>query len=333
MSSSTYEMNLHPIAGSVGVEVSFSPSRTGFRDVEFPAELPSVEGIARSIGVGPSLILGWGAPWQGSEALPITVSYWGETPRLPSFHWQLGIDEFVDSPRPSRAQLIYDARKELADTDPEHAYLFELDRNTLPAFLPLCPELTEEQRHEREELHSVLIELLQCRLKERHAGLSISDAVGDRSLRHFNDIFEAAAAHVGQGLDTEGRLLERFAGGLLRHELSIPGFPKPEIISEPDSFFVFLFAEFGLLCMDHNVGVDRWPQLLKSLVKMQSLYLARFEQMPRGDWCLTRFDQPPQQPVAKDVWQAIDADFARISTRSDLERKFFTNLRGASDCY
>lgn len=134
---------------------------------------------------------------------------------------------------------------------------------------------------------------------------------------------ESAYGEQGAPLDSAflnsiGIALDRFAGGMLRHPVSDEEIREKNIPdrwhNDTDSFFVYFFAEFALVAIEHGVDADRFAALLPRLVRMQKFFNGRYAISKRGVevptidrvGTFTRYMQPPLHALTF-------AQYARLS--------------------
>lgn len=228
---------------------------------------------------------------------------------------------------------IYDARAAFAAQDPKQAYLFELDRQTLPAMLSFCTDIPEDKRALRVEQLSKIMPKLNACLRARYEQSVNPDLPEDALLVPFSNIFRLAANKLGQDYGLIGTTLVEFAAGWHRQVVSLPLSSTVEVISEPDSYLVFLFAEFALQCLRSNIDTDMWIAMLPFLVMLQSAYIARWETSPHGAWTIIQYGMPPAASLSSDRFNEIKNEYRTITTQAALEAKIFQNLHDAGNNY
>lgn len=168
---------------------------------------------------------------------------------------------------------VYEQRLALSAENDRYAFMFEIDRLTNPYLIPLAGVPAGELQSRVEQVLA-LIEFLRLRLKIRASGFTPTSRYPRRWVAYFSAIF----------LDCDHVLVEHtpvsafsfFSAGYLRRTLKLKDQPDHITASgEPDSCFVYLFAEFALLCLEQGVDADRWRPRLQALIAMQSVYCFR----------------------------------------------------------
>lgn len=277
-------------ADATGVEIYFAPTRSRLLRVQVRGEPPT--------DVRPGTGLRVERIWGPNAARPVEIELWyqGERPQALQHVWQTPLG--WDSPLNDEPYAELSRRRKVeADANPFHAFFFELDRNTLAEYLEHNLDVAEAVKQSRtkalECIHPMLAERLNFR--RVNAGM-IPPAIGvsDPVIADLSNIFWKAtdALFPGQAnipendrFATVGEALERFAAGRLRklltfeeHNQDFPEKPwKSVLISEPDSFFVFFFAEFATVAI--QVGDPRaawWSAILPSAVRMQRFFVERY---------------------------------------------------------
>jgi len=233
-------------------------------------------------------------------------------------------------------QYIYTARSLFVE--PEQRFLFELDRQSNPDLLRVAPDIPTQKVQERIAAWSSLVPLLMQRLELRARGMPhLAPPITPPSLlMEFSAVVYSATQKLGVGHDwyAIGRTLERFAAGDLHRDIPIPR--GDQIVYhgtvEPDSFFIFFFAEFALAAMDNpacHADHAMWSSLLPHLVKMQRYFLARFPERKR-----IRDYREPRAPIDQAARAAIDREWATLPfDRATLERLMKQNLDLGGDAF
>ncbi|MBC7773190.1 MAG: hypothetical protein H7210_11885 [Pyrinomonadaceae bacterium] len=220
--------------------------------------------------------------------------------------------------------LICKARQLM--TDPEQAYFFELDRTTNVWLLDYADDLTRQEKEYRKRVlndadPTSLISQLTTRLKTRFTeGLIPRPLDNPADAEEISRIFRGATRklQVGEDWDKVGHSLRRFAAGELMANVLIDTtdndnrpITKNIIVTAPDSFYIFFYAEFALACLQLSIDVDMWESLLPYLVDMQRIYSERFT--PKPSRLREYFGAPvrrsvPPLPPSKDsgtTWEEI----------------------------
>lgn len=268
-----------------GVRIVFAPTRSNLSQLHVtpPSEDPQIDTLV--------IHLKWPEPLEAGTEIHLEYEATGEPLRLISAHETRlrGEHSWSDEPR---FQHEYDqiaaARHRLAAADPRQAFFFELDRRTNPVLTGFSGEFpTRPALVAHGALRADVSSILEKRLKQRwekKAVEPISDPRLLEGLIFFSSLVRTCAAPLLSAASTAGfcRAIEAFAAGELRRKIQIQtGANNEEIehftVSEPDSAFVFLFAEMGIACTELRIDTDLWFPSLTALVKTQLYYLGRFE--------------------------------------------------------
>jgi hypothetical protein len=230
------------------------------------------------------LLLRWSQPPQGT--VHVQVSYVAEVLGQRHAAW------FMVPPESFAEGRIY-AEFEVLDTDwpevysgrakfrePEQRLMFEIDRRTSPKLLRHAADIPDADKLFRESTIIPFICELDQRLERRWNNAPIP-ALRDRAYTaYISAIFDSAirAVFPRPVYADLGDIFCRFAAGHLRRLVSVDrGLPERVdiVVTEPDSYFVFLFAEFAIAALEHGIDTELWNSLLPWLVKMQRLYVNR----------------------------------------------------------
>jgi len=350
-------MTMHPIPGGsvrrqylvaddvADVALIFAPTRTTILDGRL-VEPPGLVAMGRVVAgatvqitpVAPALIPAGviDVELQFLREAPvepiIAIRRRGETP------WQ---EQELEALTEESVCSEYSERQKLALSDAEQRCLFELDRQTNEALLACNPDVTPGERNNRRTMIRDVTKRLQYRLTDRwnEATIGSVDALTTQ-ITELSQIFRDAMLALGVGADWAkvGTTLENFAAGELRETVTVMisgGFSEPRVVSEPDSYFVFLFAEFALAALDVGVDTGMWQDLLPSLVRMQRCYVLRFT--PKEP-CVTCYTEKATTKLDGAKRAAIDATFTtKWSTstkdRAALEVMILENLKEAGSAF
>ncbi len=326
----TFDLSLVAPSGATGVQVTFSPTRSRLVQVAGPSDFVRAGGVELEDGL-PRFGIRFITPIPAKRGFQAHISYLGEQLRAPLACWDGRTDEPPDPACGRRWQNVYAQREKLAMTNPAQAYLFELDRLTHPVLLHFCREVCRDERARRIQRQDDLAKVLLARLEDRFGGTAPPAVQDVDACRQFSAIFRQAATMLRQDYRHAGEVLEAFAAGYHRVEISVPNSSVIDVMSEPDSYFVFLFAEFGFACLEqsHPIDPDMWLSMLQSLVKIQSLYLERWTPDARTPMRVRDYQQPPPRPLAPHVVERITSEYSRIVTIEQLKNKVRFNLKMA----
>lgn len=180
---------------------------------------------------------------------------------------------------------VFKQRESIAGKDRRHAFLFHLDWNSEPHLIEAArsagrnPTLTE-----REWAQAVL--LLEGYLRSRWFGRTMPT---DRSLplalvRKLSKVVVDAVALLSGATDAQ-RLTEakatliEFALGTMRQRARFGSGPRAGqmIIGDPDSYYIWFFAEFGIMAIDQRIDQAMWRELVPTLVLAGLFYSGRFK--------------------------------------------------------
>ena len=140
----------------------------------------------------------------------------------------------------------------------------------------------------------------------------------------FWDSLEAAYGSFGASpeaslVNSVGVGLDRFAGGMLRRPVSAEEAREKNIPdrwhNDTDSFFVYFFAEFAWVAIEHGVQAARFEALLPRLVRMQKFFNGRFLILKRGVLVpsvdrvgtFTKYMQPPLHALSSEQFEQLSA--------------------------
>lgn len=189
--------------------------------------------------------------------------------------------------------LLYHARA--AMTDPKQVFFFELERMTNIWFLEHAPDVPTQEKQRRAKLltdigaESIITQLTN-RLRSRYSESERPLPLNSRDdAKLVSGIFRDATRKLacGDDWDAVGEAMLEFAAGHLMQNVVIDTtdhqnrpIRKNIIVTAPDSFYIFFYAEFALAAMELGVDADMWGSLIPYLCDMQPIYIARFEQRP-----------------------------------------------------
>lgn len=206
------------------------------------------------------------------------------------------------------AQILSARERVVAREGGGQAFLHTLEMQTHRDFLTLNPQLSVAARCERRALVLRVCECLCRRVDRRLAGQSADETPSLDDTRAITRMFEAASRTLANRNDVGGVLLDFAAGALARVAYFRHGDRRHRYrVSEPDSGFIFLFAEFGFA--GHAFGMPFWTRrLLFDLVKMQRYFLERNAHQRPRPW---RQYRQPDRPLSNEARVRIDRDYAR----------------------
>jgi len=235
----------------------------------------------------------------------------------------------MEPERTEHYEQIYDGRERVVETelDARQGFLFDLERWSNDRFMPFSSDMSDAQREDR----GSLVDRVRFRL-ERRVNLRSAGRVPDRppardDIEAITGIFVRAARHL-RGGPYLGEVLLDFAAGDLGRSVQwhLNGEPQTYRVAEPDSGYVFLFAELGLVGRSYDIAF--WTErLILDLVKMQRYFMARFP-FRAPSW--RQYPQPlaPLCPQARaridGEYRAYASDLLSIET---LEALMAANLR------
>ncbi|MFT7669739.1 MAG: hypothetical protein ACI8X5_002446 [Planctomycetota bacterium] len=167
----------------------------------------------------------------------------------------------------------------------ERAFLFELDKQTLEPYMTYAL-VPKSERQARTEGFECLTPYLAEKLRGNFAGVPFEDAPNSSAMVRFTEVFWKAAEQrflPGTSLSaadkarTLGGTLEKFAGGLMATTVNLALVGSSAVRQfEPDSYFVFFFAEFAFASIEHSPEDNPFIPLLPWLVRMQRFFVERF---------------------------------------------------------
>jgi len=232
-------------------------------------------------------------------------------------------------------ETLYERRARYVRNRPRDAFLFDLDRLTLPGYAPHCPDLPAEEAPLREGLKDLLLHCLVRRLRARWRPYEVVHTVTPPVASYFSAIVRQAMRRLDGDVEAAGETLVDFAAGLHRVEPLMPmAAGRLTAPGESDSFLLFCFAEFAFLCHELRVDTDLWDSLAGPCVAMQEVYVARWpasrlRQVTRLAW------EPPGLPANGEARSAARRAARealrrhRHLPRPELERRMHEYLRRA----
>ncbi|HPF39373.1 MAG TPA: hypothetical protein P5081_02695 [Phycisphaerae bacterium] len=229
-------------------------------------------------------------------------------------------------------EQILSARLRIVDReDARQAFLHELELETHRDFLKLNPRLTAPEKLERTRLVRRTCECLIRRVDARLSGDRSIEIPPPDDIARLCRIFDDAIAALA-GKWTLGETLLDFARGALGRTVYFTheNARRPYRVSEPDSGFLFLFAEWGFAA--NACGQSRWtPPLLLDLIRMQRYFLERNAHQRPRPWLQYR---QPQRPLTLEAQARIDAEYSAFTETPlsvpRLEALMVANLRFAT---
>ncbi len=233
----------------------------------------------------------------------------------------------------SEWEQVYAARRTQAAADKRHEFFFLLDRDTEPDLSRAAFSKDGYTSRVPASDWPIISAGLNARLRARWFGRRVPQGIEDQvaaGRKNFDAMKAILALHesVAAAVDAlPGKLAQAtalvvdFGAGRVRAEVPFGfGNSKGRIrISDPDSYFIWFFPEFGLLVRQVLGGTKGvWTDdFLKALMHGCMLYCGRFE-IPRP---LTRHTLP---------MLVLDGSTSALKAReADINAKF-TQLVGAS---
>jgi len=193
-----------------------------------------------------------------------------------------------------RVEIFFGCRTDACQGRSFRDFFTEYDLRTFPAppdrpfGLSVNPNLTPAQKTQRAKDVIAVVGVLQARLANRAAvarnlpaTISIPavdlDAVKRLSDLQIQLFFESFPA-PGNTLDLAAfrRAFYDFANGDLR----TPEIGPNKGVGEPDSFALFLFAEFAFLCIEKSIRAPLWTELLPWFVSAQEIFMHVYRRKP-----------------------------------------------------
>lgn len=302
------------------VLITFSPTRTVIRDIAFQGRLDGTPKWTVYTGLSVEIARPSSIALDGEVKLDIAFA--GEPLSNPHVRF-LHTSKDANAVAFDRYERIHDRRQALAEQerttgDRSQRYLFDLDRQTNNIYLclpVLAGELEKPERDFRIHCAATVGKFLGERTKSRMRLNGNGEPYPFKGQRHHVAYLSALFVDINGDGHWVGAVLERFAAGSLGRRLTFDTDPEePEMppypderISEPNSWAIFQFAEFAVVCIEMGIDIEFWKSLLCSLVKMQGFYAARFETVQRDpDWSLDSFGIPPEGELAPEKRNEIE---------------------------
>lgn len=231
--------------------------------------------------------------------------------RAPSFDRPV-VERAVRPRSPGEWARLVALRRQLAARDPEHRFLWELDRQTHLDYFPFVSEIGNAEKESRTARWRELMPWLMHRMECRWARRTVSQEGPDAALRTFSAIVREVVLVLGDPVDTRavGATLQRFAAGALAAPLDAGTRDEPCrcVVSEPDSFFVCFLTEFSLACPEQGIDAAFWRSLQQPLAMLPALFLERFA----GRRPFTLFLDPPRALSDKEAAAVVRRQAARL---------------------
>lgn len=325
-----------PEGGAHALEIGFVPTRSSVVGARWPQlpepdeegfqEVPRgrhLNGLLLRRERHGRILVQFEEPFAGGETVEFDLLFFGEKPQLLLASWLTGgIFPVSAIPSLTPEEELYDELDKIAAKGGPRAFLFELDRQTLKVWMELAgvPKPTQNLRL---DAFNCLTPGLNERLRETLDGWPVPAITDSATLSLFADLFWGAAEAHFDSSDTRpfsakvqdlGHTLERFAAGRLRLKSAITTSTLGDIWHfEPDSYFVFFFAEFAFAASEKGYYVTEFQQLLPYLVRMQRFFCERYLKYggsPYGK--ITNYDEQPIDELKgaefKDVVAALKTE-------------------------
>lgn len=206
---------------------------------------------------------------------------------------------------------VYDARQALAKKDPISRFFFELDWQTEPNLAAAAAKRGHHSPFPVEEWPAVA-ELLELRLRSHRARMRPGVSLSLAHVQALSEIVSKAVDTLAVKVKPVERVILAFGAGT--HQASVPfggaSSPGRFLINDADSYYIWLFAEFGLQAIEFDVDEPRWKKLMPSLLCAGWLYSHRFpEPLPLGSYLRPGAALLPArvkklERTFKDLWQA-----------------------------
>lgn len=332
-----------PAAANIAL-VAFGPTRTTLLNGS-TSDPVSTKVVAAPHGL--RVFFKWDRPLQPMQKVRLCVPYRGEPPSQQVVEWVMAAPNDVDEHRwVGFAEFIVDDgdwpqvyahRAALARQRRDHAltrgFLFELDRHSSIGLLKESRDVSHAERAFRCEAFRTLTAALEARLRQRWCRQTPTP-IADRPLLSYTSALYrqcVLAADARPDWDVLGRGMCDFAAGRLRDIIRVQRGDKQVelIVCEPDSIYLFLFAELAFSALEHGIDADMWTALLPWLVRMQPLYTNRVI----GCTHLHTF-RFPGPPLDDATYNRIDATFLKeVRSPSQLARRMLRHMKRAAPEY
>lgn len=225
---------------------------------------------------------------------------------------------------------VFRRRASIAEREPVDAFFFELDWQAEPNFGAAAKRVGRNPVLSAKEWPELAM-VIDLRLEARWGGYSPSTLAPTPLVARLSRMIHGAAARLG-GNGTVGKALERWGAGALRSgvDFGTRRDPGTYFINDADSYFIWYFAEFGLMAIEMNIDRAKWKPMLKSLVLAAWLYSHRFT----GPMPLTAYLHPGAPLTARritELTRVFDAIWRK--GRSDAGEALGRCLREVCTCY
>jgi len=172
---------------------------------------------------------------------------------------------------------LLDARARLGTPGSPSQFFFALDWQTEPNLAAAAKSRSMTSPFDTDawpEVASILELRLAARLGGRGGGVSLSQP-------HIKALSEVVLTAVGalRGSRTSvPAVLEGFGAGT--HQKLVP-FGTPEnpgtfLANDADSYYIWMFAEFGMHAIEKDIAASEWKELMKPLLRSAWFYSKRF---------------------------------------------------------
>jgi len=178
---------------------------------------------------------------------------------------------------PAEWNELYRNRESRAAGDQIEAFFFELDRTSEPNLMEHNPAFTPKQRVARLAAWKAISSQLEIRLESRFNGLRTTVPVDLAMITGFSNVVASAARELPARVPL-GEVMLDFGSGKLERVVRIgSGAAAVDVPAcAPDSYFIWFFAEFALLALEHDIDKALWDSSIKSLIEAAFLFSKRF---------------------------------------------------------
>lgn len=171
---------------------------------------------------------------------------------------------------------VFAAREALATADPVARFFFELDWQTEPHFGAVALRNRREPAIRAAEWPGLAMGLSR-RLEARWRNARLDSTLSTDLIGRTSTVVRDASGKLKEiPLD---ETLIHFGAGTFRTEIEFGTSAEPGVfpVGDADSYFLWFFAEFGLLAVERKADDGFWEPILKPLILSSWLYASRFE--------------------------------------------------------
>lgn len=168
-------------------------------------------------------------------------------------------------------------RKRRADNDLVEAFFFKLDAASEPGLMEVNPAMTPAERLERRAGWEEIAASFEIRIEQRFNGGHPTLPINPKVVEVFSKIV-VEAANALPATSPFATVITDFGSGVLADNVQVPSASSKLVITvrDADSYFLWFFAEFGLLALELDIDKAFWKSAIKPLIHSAFLFCKRF---------------------------------------------------------